>query len=56
MIDSSGVYEVGKLLKKTYHEIHWYAKSTHVITISKERQLFEKDVAAFLSHIPWNEE
>lgn len=56
MINSMGVYEVGKLLKKTYHEIHWYANSTHVITVSKERQLFEEDVKAFLSHIPWNED
>lgn len=56
MINSMGVYEAAKLLKKTYHEVHWYAKSTHVITISKERQLFEEDVKAFLSHIPWNED
>ncbi|SLM86396.1 MULTISPECIES: alpha/beta fold hydrolase [Vagococcus] len=56
MIDSQGVYEVAKNLKQTSHEIHWYPNSTHVITVSKDRQLFEEDVQAFLNHIPWKKE
>ncbi len=56
MIEASGVYAIGKQLSQTDHEIHWYPNSTHVITVGKERHLFEADVTAFLSHIPWNEE
>jgi carboxylesterase len=56
MFDGSSVYALGKQLSQTYHEIHWYKNSTHVITISKDRKLFEGDVVAFLSHIEWNEE
>lgn len=56
MIDSQGVYDVAKRLGQTSHEIHWYPNSTHVITVSKERQLFEEDVQSFLSHIPWKKE
>ena len=56
MIDASGVYKMGDRLKQTFHEIHWYPNSTHVITISKDRKEFERDVAVFLSHIQWNEE
>lgn len=56
MFDGTSVYQIGKQLKQTYHQIIWYPNSTHVITVSKDRKQFEGDVVAFLSQIKWNEE
>ncbi|MGO3733028.1 MAG: alpha/beta hydrolase [Vagococcus sp.] len=56
MVNAELVYEAGHKLKNSYHDIHWYPNSTHVITVSKDRQLFEKDVRLFVNKLAWNEE
>lgn len=56
MIDGDLVYDVGRKVAKSQHEIHWYPNSTHVITVSKDRRRFEEDVVNFIEGLPWNEE
>lgn len=56
MVDATKVYEMGQRLAETDHEIHWYSKSTHVLTISKDRHQFEQDIIYFLSKLAWDVE
>lgn len=53
MVQADLVYDAGKALAQSKHQINWYPKSTHVITVSKERQLFEQDVLGFVEHLSW---
>ncbi|AQP53323.1 hypothetical protein CBF34_04700 [Vagococcus penaei] len=51
MIDATSVYEAASKLSAINHEVHWYANSTHVLTISKDRQEFEQDVCQFIKKL-----
>lgn len=55
MIDSLTVYDTAKALAQTKVTTCWYPKSTHVITIGKERKELERDVVDFLATLAWEE-
>lgn len=54
MIEASHVYRIAEKLAHLDHETHWYAKSTHVLTVSKDRHQFEQDMIYFLSKLAWD--
>ena len=56
MINASGVFETAEALIQTDYQLNWYPNSTHVITVGVDRKKLERDVAAFLAGLPWNEE
>lgn len=56
MIDAQTVFLTAEALEKTKITLQWYPKSGHVVTVGPEKREFEKDVLAFLNHLPWNED
>lgn len=56
MIDSQGVFQTAKMLQHIPFTLKWYPNSGHVVTVSKDHQQLEKDVAAFLESLTWENE
>lgn len=36
-------------------DYHFFSEATHVITVGKDRNVFEETVLAFLNRLYWNE-
>lgn len=53
LINAQAVYKAASKLTHALVETHWYPNSTHVITISKDKFKFEKDVIHFIHQLPW---
>ncbi|MGY3765266.1 alpha/beta hydrolase [Vagococcus vulneris] len=51
MVDAKSVYDAASYLTNINHEVHWYADSTHVLTVSRNRKEFENDVIHFIEKI-----
>lgn len=51
MIDSRGVFLTAEGLQQVLFTLKWYPDSSHVITVGKDHQQLEEDVAAFLKSL-----
>lgn len=56
LIPASGVFQTAEKLVQTAFSLHWYPRSTHVITVGIDHKQLEQDVHAFLETLQWNEE
>jgi carboxylesterase len=51
--------DCGKMLADRIQQVevdyHFFPEATHVITVGKDRNVFEETVLAFLNRLNWNE-